>query len=145
MTQSLGDPLREDSVLADFDAGDLLDALSLGVIVLDLQLCAVYANVRAEDLLAVPAARLRGRPLTSFLSQPQPFLHAVERALKSGEAMAFHLAGCAAWPAGAQARLSLRVAPLRDQLSGRHLLLELCGAQAAPATIEARSEALPAS
>ena len=144
MTAGFGDVPREDSVLADFDAGDLLDALSLGVIVLDLQLCAVYANDRAEDLLAIPAATLRGRPLASFLSQPQPFLKAVERALKSGETMAFHLSGCAAQAAGA-AILSLRVAPLRDQLSGRHLLLELCGPHASPVAAHGRSEPSPAS
>jgi len=145
VTSGFGDVPREDSVLADFDAGDLLDALSLGVIVLDLQLCAVYANVRAEDLLAIPAATLRGRPLASFLSQPQPFLRAVERALKSGETMAFHLAGCPARPAGAQAILSLRVAPLRDQLSGRHLLLELCGTHSSALAAEEYSERSPTS
>jgi nitrogen-specific signal transduction histidine kinase len=117
------------SVLADFDAGDVLDAVSLGIIVLDLQLCAVYANVGAEDLLAVRAESLRGRPLASFLPQPQPFLHAVERALERGESVAFDLAGHAGRHAGECATLSLRVAPMRDQLSGRHLLLELYGAR----------------
>jgi len=117
------------SVLADFDAGDVLDALSLGVIVLDLQLCAVYANVGAEDLLAVPAERLRGRPLASFLPQPQPFLLAVERALERGETVAFDVAGYSGRSAGVTGTLNLRVAPMRDQLSGRHLLLELCGAR----------------
>lgn len=117
------------SVLADFDAGDVLDALSLGIIVLDLQLCAVYANVGAEDLLAVPAERLRGRPLASFLPQPQPFLHAVAQALERGESVMFDLAGSAGWAAGATGTLSLRVAPMRDQFSSRHLLLELCGAR----------------
>lgn len=115
------------SALADFDAGDVLDALSLGIIVLDLQLCAVYANVGAEDLLAVPAERLRGRPLTSFLPQPQPFLRAVERALAQGESVVFDLGAYAGRPAGTTGTLSLRVAPMRDQFSGRHLLLELCG------------------
>lgn len=117
---------RDASVLAHFDAGDVLDALSQGVIVLDLQLCAVYANVRAESAFAVPAERLRGRPLASFLPQPQPFLQAVQRALASGKTVAFDIAGCVAWPAGAAATLSLRIAPMRDQLSGGHLLLELC-------------------
>ncbi len=129
MSQSLGDRERETSALADFDAGDVLDALSLGVIVLDLQLCAVYANVGAEDLLAVPAQRLRGRPLASFLPQPQPFLLAVERALQRGETVVFDLGGDTGWSAGPTATLSLRVAPLRDQFSGKHLLLELCGAR----------------
>jgi nitrogen-specific signal transduction histidine kinase len=106
------------SVLVDFDAGDVLDAVSLGIIVLDVQLCAVYANLGAEELLAVPAERLRGRPLASFLPQPQSFLHAVQQAIERGQSVVFDLTG-----------LSLRVAPMRDQLSGRHLLLELCGAR----------------
>jgi nitrogen-specific signal transduction histidine kinase len=129
VSEGLGGARREASVLADFDAGDVLDALSLGVIVLDLQLCAVYANVGAEDLLAVPAERLRGRPLATFLPQPQCFLQAVERALARGETVAFDLAGCAGSSAGGIGTLSLRVAPMRDQLSGRHLMLELWAAR----------------
>lgn len=127
MNRAHADTRQEASVLADFDAGDVLDALSRGVIVLDLQLCAVYANVTAESLLAVSAVRLRGRPLASFLPQPQPFLHAVARTLASGETVAFDLSGCAGLLSGAAGILSLRVVPLRDQLSGKHLLLELCG------------------
>ena len=41
------------SPLSHFDPADLLDVLSTGVIVLDSQLCVVYANVGAQDLLAV--------------------------------------------------------------------------------------------
>ena len=40
------------SALSHFDPADLLDALSTGIIVLDAQLCAIYANVAAQDLLA---------------------------------------------------------------------------------------------
>ena len=40
------------SALSHFDAADLLDALSTGIVMLDAQLCAVYANVAAQDLLA---------------------------------------------------------------------------------------------
>ena len=129
MTVNFADTCREASVLADFDAGDVLDELSLGIIVLDSQLCAVYANVRAEGLLALSAVRLRGHPLASFLPHPQPFLRAVEQALVSGETVTFGLAGCAERLAGAAESLSLRIAPLRDQLSGQHLLLELCRAR----------------
>lgn len=126
MNWAFDDSRVKDSVLADFDAGDVLDALSLGIIVLDSQLCAVYANLGAEELLAVDAESLRGRPLARFLPQPERFLHAVEQALESRQVVVFDLAGrveCHSAPAGA---LNVRIAPLRDQLSGRHLLLELC-------------------
>ena len=42
------------SPLSHFDPAELLDVLSTGVIMLDSQLCVVYANVGAQDLLAVP-------------------------------------------------------------------------------------------
>ena len=37
------------SALSHFDPTELLDALSTGIIVLDAQLCAIYANVAAQD------------------------------------------------------------------------------------------------
>ena len=136
MMNAVDDTRLQDSVIVHFDAGDLLDALSLGVVILDSQLCAIYANVGAEALLSVPAAGLRGRPLASFLPQPQPFLRAVERALESGESVVFDLAGCAPWSARAVGIISSRVAPVREQLSGRHLLLELCEGPVVPETWE---------
>lgn len=127
------DARQESSVLAHFDAGDLLDALSTGVVVLDSQLCPVYANVIAEVLLAFQADRVRGRPLASFLQEPQRFLEAAERALHKGEVVAFDLAVCEQRLSDRAQSLDLRVALLRDQLSGRHLLLELRVAQSSPA------------
>lgn len=55
--------------------------------------------------------RLRGRPLASFLPQPQPFLHAVERALERGETVIFDLGAYAGLSAGATGALSLRLHP----------------------------------
>ena len=51
------------SALSHFDAADLLDALSTGIVMLDAQLCPVYANVAAQDLLAfsLKMARAWGR------------------------------------------------------------------------------------
>ena len=60
---------REPSVLVDFDTGYVLDALSFAIIVLDKQLCVIYANVVAQDLLALDLSSLRGRPLAHFLPQ----------------------------------------------------------------------------
>jgi nitrogen-specific signal transduction histidine kinase len=126
MNWAFDDSRVKDSVLADFDAADVLDALSLGIIVLDSQLCAVYANLGAEELLAVGAESLRGRPLARFLPQPERFLHAVENALKRKEVVVFDLAESAECHSDPAGTLNVRIAPLRDQLSGRHLLLELC-------------------
>ena len=136
MNWAFDDSRGKDSVLADFDAGDVLDALSLGIIVLDSQVCTVYANLGAEELLSVGAESLRGRPLARFLPQPERFLHAVERALKQREVVVFDVAGCSECRSDPAGTLNLRIAPLRDQLSGSHLLLELC----APRLREVRGE-----
>lgn len=112
------------SVLVDFDAGDLLDAMSTGLLVLDAQLCTVYANTTAEDVLAVPLQALRGLPFTSFLAQPKPFLDAVTRALERTEAVVFNLTE---YVAGSRRHdtLDLRLKRVRDQLAGTYLLLEV--------------------
>jgi len=49
------------SALAHFDPADLLDALATGIVMLDAQLCPVYANVAAQDLLAFSLKMARGR------------------------------------------------------------------------------------
>lgn len=141
MRRARVDAQQECSVLAHFDAGDVLDALSMGIVVLDSQLCPVYANVIAEYLLAFRAERVRGQPLASFLQQPQRFLDAAERALHNGEVVAFDLTVCRQQLSDRVQSLDLRVALLRDQLSGRHLLLELRVAQ--PSSVAMNPAAKP--
>jgi nitrogen-specific signal transduction histidine kinase len=115
------------SALADLDAADLIDTLSLGVLVLDQELCAIYANFTAEHLLACHLTQMRGRPLAEIVSQPGRFACALKRALGNLEAVvdrdipiasaeAFHARGSS---------IDLRVSPLRVQMSRTHLLLEL--------------------
>ena len=41
------------SAIAHFEPADLIGALATGIVVLDADLCVVYANVAAQDLLAV--------------------------------------------------------------------------------------------
>jgi nitrogen-specific signal transduction histidine kinase len=123
MNGSLQDGQWEGSVLADFDAGQLLHALSLGVIVLDAQLCATYANAVAESVLALRAENLRGRPFASFLSKPQRFLDAVSRALQREETVIFNLDSEFHSQPGSV--LNVRVTPLRDRLARSYLLLEV--------------------
>ena len=76
------------SALAYFDPADLLDALSTGLVMLDAQLCPVYANVAAQDLLAFSLNKARGRPFTDLLYEPEGLGKILKRALASGEGIA---------------------------------------------------------
>ena len=73
------------SPLSHFDPADLLDGLSTGVIVLDAHLCVVYANVGAQDLLAVGLNQARGRPLTQLFDDSQALDLLLRRSLERGE------------------------------------------------------------
>ncbi len=113
------------SALAHFDPADLLDALSTGIVMLDAQLCPMYANVAAQDLLAFSLKKARGRPFTDLLHEPESLGGILRRVLTSGESIADR--ELAVRPAGAprEARtLDVTLTPL-DGLTGRHLLLEL--------------------
>ena len=113
------------SALAHFDPADLLDALSTGIVMLDAQLCPVYANVAAQDLLAFSLKMARGRPFTDLLHEPESLGRILRRALASGEGIADR--ELAVRPAGAPREvrtLDVTITPLSG-LTGRHLLLEL--------------------
>jgi len=113
------------SALAHFDPTELLDALSTGIAMLDAQLCPMYANVAAQDLLAFSLKLARGRPFTDLLHEPDSLSGILKRVLASGESIADR--ELAVRPAGAprEARtLDLTVSPLSG-LTGRHLLLEV--------------------
>src|SRR5580658_4516307 len=113
------------SALAHFDPADLLDALSTGIIMLDAQLCPVYANVAAQDLLAFSLKAARGRPFGEFLHDPNGLNQILRRALESGEGIADR--ELAVRPAAAPRELrtlDVTITPLAG-LTGTHLLLEL--------------------
>src|SRR5215469_121733 len=76
------------SALAHYDAADLLDALATGIVVLDAQLCPVYANVAAQDLLAFSLKAARGRPFPELLSEANGLARILKRALETGESIA---------------------------------------------------------
>ena len=59
------------SPLSHFDPADLLDALSTGIIMLDSHLCLTYANVGAQDLMAVSVNMARGRPFGDLFHDSQ--------------------------------------------------------------------------
>ena len=125
MTQLVSGAEREWSALAEFDAGEVLDGLSLGILVLDAQLCTVYANVKAEEALALEVQEARGRPLSMFLPQPQRFVYAVGRALQRQESVYCDLPRYERDLSDAAGSVLLRVSPLRNHVTGAHFLVEV--------------------
>ncbi|MGH8269714.1 MAG: nitrogen regulation protein NR(II), partial [Steroidobacteraceae bacterium] len=114
------------SALSHFDPADLLDALSTGIIVLDAQLCAIYANVAAQDLLAFSLNQARGRPFSDFLLDGNGLIGILRRALEAGESIADR--ELTLRPAGTPREprtLDVTITPLEGQIAGTHLLLEL--------------------
>ncbi len=113
------------SALAHFDPADLLDALATGIVVLDAQLCPVYANVAAQDLLAFSLKSARGRPFTELLHEPEALAGILRRSLASGEIIADRELTVRPAASPREARtLDVTLTPL-DGVTGRHLLLEL--------------------
>ena len=55
------------SAIAHFEPADLIGALATGIVVLDSDLCVVYANVAAQDLLAVSVNQARGKPFLTLV------------------------------------------------------------------------------
>jgi two-component system nitrogen regulation sensor histidine kinase GlnL len=103
-----------------------LDALSTGIIMLDAQLCPIYANVAAQDLLAFSLNTARGRPFGDFLHDPNGLMRILRRSLETGESFADR--ELTVRPAGAPRdlrTLDVTITPLEGQLTGTHLLLEL--------------------
>ncbi|MBV9914505.1 MAG: PAS domain-containing protein [Sinobacteraceae bacterium] len=114
------------SALSHFDPADLLDALSTGIVMLDAQLCAIYANVAAQDLLAFSLNQARGRPFADFLHDANGLAVSLRRALHTGEGIADR--ELSVRPAGAPRDLRIldvTITPLAGQITGTHLLLEL--------------------
>lgn len=116
------------SPLSHFDPADLMDALATGIIVLDRQLCVVYANVAAQDLLAIGFNQARGRPFTDLLAETNGLGATLKRSLETGEPFAER--ELTFRPQNArEARLAdVTVTPLEGQVTGSHLLLELADA-----------------
>ena len=73
------------SAIAHFEPADLIGALATGILVLDADLCVVYANVAAQDLLAVSVNQARGKPFLSLVLEADSLKRLMRRALDTGE------------------------------------------------------------
>ena len=119
------------SPMSHFDPADLLDVLATGVVVLDSQLCVVYANVGAQDLLAVGLNQARGHPITELFEESQALDLLLRRSLERGEPYAGHeisLTSSAKQGHREPVVVDVTVTPL-DGLTGTHLLIELADAR----------------
>ena len=121
------------SPLEHFNTTELIDALATGVVVLDAQLCVVYANVGVQDLLGIGLNQARGRPFGSMLVNPTQLQALLRRSLDHGETCtAPELALTPAPPHHAERPaviVDATVTPLEGAITGRHLLLELADAR----------------
>ncbi len=116
-----------------FHGSELLEALSTGLVLLDAQLCVLYANIGAQDLLGISLRQARGLPLAELFAGAHGLLELLRRALQDNESCAGHelaLVPVAALPASrAPAVVDFTVTPLEAPLGGRQLLLELVDAR----------------
>jgi two-component system, NtrC family, nitrogen regulation sensor histidine kinase GlnL len=116
---------RSPSVLSHFDPAELLDALSTGILMLDAQLCPIYANVAAQDLLAFSLNMSRGRPFGDYLHDAGALHTILRRALETGECLADREVTLKPANSPREPRtLDVTVTPLLG-LTGTHLLIEL--------------------
>lgn len=114
------------SPLAHYDPADLLDALATGIVVLDAQLCVIYANVAAQALLAISFKQARGRPFADLLVDKNGLIATLKRARDQGDT--FSERELPIRPSGLKHELlmlDVTVTPLEGQMTGTHLLLEL--------------------
>lgn len=120
------------SPLSHFDPADLLDVLSTGLVILDSHLCVVYANVGAQDLLAVGLNQARGHPITALFEDSHALDLLLHRTLECSEPFSGH--EIALVPVLRQGHrdpvvVDITVTPLEGQITGTHLLLELTDAR----------------
>ena len=114
------------SPLSHYDPTDLLDALSTGLAVLDAQLCVVYANVAAQDLLAMSFNQSRGRPFAELFTDCNGLIATLRRAREQAETIAERELTIRPVATPREPRIiDITVTPLEGQMTGTHLLLEL--------------------
>src|SRR5580698_6963750 len=116
------------SPLSHFDPAELLDVLSTGVVMVDADLCVVYANVGAQDLLAVGLNKTRGRPIGELFVESQALDAILRRSLERNETCSGHellMTPMAASGPREPVVIDVTVTPLEGQVTGTHLLLEL--------------------
>ncbi|HMI37702.1 MAG TPA: nitrogen regulation protein NR(II) [Steroidobacteraceae bacterium] len=119
---------------ARFDGSEILDALSTGLLVLDARLRLVYANVGAQDLLALSLRQGQDHTVGELFADPQALIELLQRSLANLEICAGHEFTLTPVSAVQAARPSLlvdiTVTPLETARGEQQLLIELVDARA---------------
>ena len=119
------------SPLSHFEPTELFDSLSTGIVVLDAQLCPIYANVSAQDFMAVSLRQARGRPFADLFYDPRQLVEVLRRSMTNLETCTQHELVLKALGSASNRDASivdLIVTPLEGQVTGTCLLLELTDA-----------------
>jgi two-component system, NtrC family, nitrogen regulation sensor histidine kinase GlnL len=119
------------SPLSQFEPTELFDSLSTGIVVLDAQLCPIYANVSAQDFMAASLRQARGRPFSELFYDSRQLLEVLRRSLNNLETCTQHELVLKAVGSAANRDpgvVDLIVTPLEGQVTGTYLLLELTDA-----------------
>jgi two-component system nitrogen regulation sensor histidine kinase GlnL len=119
------------SPLSHFEPTELFDTLSTGIVVLDAQLCPIYANVSAQDFMAVSLRQARGRPFADLFYDPRQLVEVLRRSIANLETCTQHELVLKALGSAANREpsvIDLIVTPLEGQVTGTYLLLELTDA-----------------
>jgi signal transduction histidine kinase len=119
------------SPLSHFEPTELFDTLSTGIVVLDAQYCPIYANVSAQDFMAVSLRQARGRPFADLFYDPRQLVEVLRRSMTHLETCSQHELVLKALGSAANrdpSVIDLIVTPLEGQVTGTYLLLELTDA-----------------
>ena len=71
-----------------FDFASLLDALAIGIAIVDSRSTIEYLNASAQTLLAAGINHVRGRPLAELIRDPEPIETIIARAREGNDAIA---------------------------------------------------------
>jgi len=117
------------SAIAHFEPADLIGALSTGIVMLDADLCVVYANVAAQDLLAVSVNQARGKPFLSLVLEVDSLDGLMRRAIDTGETLSERELSVQTGPLGREHRvIDVTMTPLDSEFDRKYLLLEIADA-----------------
>lgn len=122
--------------LSHLDPAHILDALPASVLVLDHELCLVFANAEAQTLLGMSFNRVRGRPLAELLREPQAVMSALRGALEQQSAVSCASVALKSAPIPGSATadaVHLQANPFEDDMTGVHLIVKLSRAGREPA------------
>lgn len=130
-----------DEALSHCDTANVLDALVVGIAMLDAQLCLTYANPSALQLLSIAPERARGRPFLSLFRDAPAVEASLKAVMESGLQRSMANVQLVSEQGSARdeaERFSLEIRPVDGFTTGIHLLLQLAGAQGPDIPVQGR-------